>query len=263
MLKSESTKLLDAAFLKAKAKFKPVIKTKTNAFFKGADNKPSKYADLSDVHEATDVALREEGLIVYQPISVKDQILGVHTELVHADSGEFRSSLVEIVAPADAQKFGAMVQYQRRYSISAILGVAPDDDPDAEPLTDHADKKQAPKPTPKPVVNQQPSQPTTDPRPGEKPSNAPTTAAKAGKEKPVDDPNRIRTAEEKKADNDKVRSFADPTDPSVGEKVKAFIIAKLGDHKTATKAQWDEVLTGLSAAKENNKLNELIGVTNV
>ena len=52
------------------------------------------------------------------------------TILIHADSGEQLESELTIPAIADPQKLGAAMTYYHRFSICALLAIAPDDDND-------------------------------------------------------------------------------------------------------------------------------------
>ena len=124
MNKSESIAGLAAALAKAQGQMKGAVKDSANPFFK------SKYADLASVVEAIRVAFSSNGLSYIQTVqpSDKDEVR-VETTLLHA-SGEWISCgyLSLPVSKADAQGFGSALTYARRYSLSAAVGVAPEDD---------------------------------------------------------------------------------------------------------------------------------------
>ena len=103
---------------------KGAVKDSANPFFK------SKYADLASVVEAIRAAFSANGLSYIQTLepSDKDEVR-VETTLLHA-SGEWISCgvLSLPVSKADAQGYGSALTYARRYSLSAAVGVAPEDD---------------------------------------------------------------------------------------------------------------------------------------
>jgi hypothetical protein len=117
-------KLITAALIAAKAKFKPIYKNKVNPHFK------SKYATLDEILEAIAPALLANNLLLIQPTIVKDNLTVLKTLLIHAESGEQLESELTIPAIADPQKLGAAMTYYRRFSICSLLAIAPDDDDD-------------------------------------------------------------------------------------------------------------------------------------
>jgi hypothetical protein len=124
MNKSDSIAALAAALAKAQGQMKGAVKDSANPFFK------SKYADLASVVEAIRAAFSANGLSYIQTLepSDKDEVR-VETTLLHA-SGEWISCgvLSLPVSKADAQGYGSALTYARRYSLSAAVGVAPEDD---------------------------------------------------------------------------------------------------------------------------------------
>jgi len=124
MNKSESIAGLAAALAKAQGAMKGAVKDSANPFFK------SKYADLASVVEAIRAAFSANGLSYIQTVepSDKDEVR-IETTLLHA-SGEWISCgvLSLPVSKHDAQGFGSALTYARRYSLSAAVGVAPEDD---------------------------------------------------------------------------------------------------------------------------------------
>lgn len=124
MNKSESVAGLAAALAKAQGSMKGAIKDSANPFFK------SKYADLASVVEAIRAAFSANGLSYIQTVepSDKDEVR-VETTLLHS-SGEWISCgvLSLPVSKVDAQGYGSALTYARRYSLSAAVGVAPEDD---------------------------------------------------------------------------------------------------------------------------------------
>lgn len=113
--------LLIEALAKARAEFDAVTKNANNPYFK------SKYADLSEVLGAITPALSANGLVVVQPIEQTEKGLLLHTQLYHVGGGLIESTFA-IPENKDIQKLGGAITYIRRYSLSALFGVAPEDD---------------------------------------------------------------------------------------------------------------------------------------
>ena len=124
MNKSESIKELATSLAKAQGSIKGAIKDSSNPFFK------SKYADLASVVEAIRSAFAANGLSYIQTVepSQADEVR-VETMILH-ESGEWISCgvLALPVSKVDAQGYGSALTYARRYSLSAAVGVAPEDD---------------------------------------------------------------------------------------------------------------------------------------
>jgi len=119
---SESIKELASALAKAQGEIGHAAKDRTNPAFK------ARYADLASVIDACRDALAANSLAVMQPVSVAPGVVSVTTRLVHA-SGEWAECTIDI-APSDmrAHAIGSAITYGRRYGLSSMVGVAPDDD---------------------------------------------------------------------------------------------------------------------------------------
>lgn len=113
--------MLIEALAKARAEFDAVTKNAKNPFFK------SKYADLAEVLGAITPALSANGLVVVQPIEQTENGLLLRTQLYHVGGGVIESTFA-IPDNKDIQKLGSSITYIRRYSLSALFGVAPEDD---------------------------------------------------------------------------------------------------------------------------------------
>lgn len=188
-----------AALARAQGKFKPLIKNcegKVN--YQARDGRPAgsytfQYADLGAVIEATSAALSSEEL---SHVALIGGGL-IRVMLLHS-SGEWLASEAPLVSSGGPQQFGSQVTYYRRYLLSPLLGVASEDDDDANGAAGNGFNK-----TEKPKTSQtQPSQ--SGSKPAQKPEdNAKNTSkpaddkanptkvlvdflAKAGKEKPAD-----------------------------------------------------------------------------
>lgn len=89
------------------------------------------YADLSDVIECIRKALADNELSVVHRLEYAESGYGMRTELWHS-SGEMLSTWYPLPDPQGikAQEFGSAITYARRYSISALLGIASEEDDD-------------------------------------------------------------------------------------------------------------------------------------
>ena len=127
----ETTNNIYAALAAAQAKFRTPLRTKTAAY--------GKYADLQQCLNAVRPALNEQGIYLYQTVETDDQgWIVVETVLTHSSgmtlsSGKLRMPVgVAGKQNSAAQMFGSAETYARRYSLSAFLGIAADDDDDGQ-----------------------------------------------------------------------------------------------------------------------------------
>lgn len=163
--KSESIKELAIALSKAQSEIKPASKDVSNKFF------GSKYADLSSVWESCREPLTKNGLSVTQHPTTEGNIVRVETILMHI-TGEFMSSVLAMTAKTaqpTAQEIGSLITYARRYSLSAIIGIASEEDDDGNAASGATPAK---KPTDKPQPQQQ--QQSTQQVPSQEVQNAQT-----------------------------------------------------------------------------------------
>src|SRR5271155_978652 len=119
---SEQINELMAALAKAQSKIRSATKDKANPFFK------SKYADLASIYEACREQLSENGLATTQCMSPSPQGINIITVLGHSSGQWIKSEMPLIFAKSDPQTIGSTITYFRRYSLAAIVGVAPEDD---------------------------------------------------------------------------------------------------------------------------------------
>jgi hypothetical protein len=127
MNKSDSIVKLTGALLKAQASMGAAVKGSKNPYFK------SSYSDYNSVLEVVKEPLNSAGLIVLQPTLVREGKTLVETTIIHAESGEFLSSEMEVVTTKDRdpQAYGSAITYARRYALQSILSI-PSVDDDAE-----------------------------------------------------------------------------------------------------------------------------------
>ncbi len=137
------------------------------------------YADLADVIDCVRTALSKNGLAVTHRLELDSKGYGMITELMHS-SGESISTWYPLPNPQKAeiraQEMGSALTYARRYTLSALLGIASeedDDGADAPPTTPPNTPGPAPKPSPvKSPVKSKAAAPATPPAP--KPTEPPT-----------------------------------------------------------------------------------------
>lgn len=115
-------KTLTAALAAFQAELPKVGKGSVNPHFK------SKYADLSDVVSVVLPALAKQGLAWMTMPTLEDGAFVLRYELRHT-SGESVSGTYPLGGGNDQQK-GSAITYARRYTLSSVTGIAPDEDDD-------------------------------------------------------------------------------------------------------------------------------------
>jgi hypothetical protein len=127
MIKSESISNLAKALTTFQIKVGSIKKDSVNPFFK------SKYASLTTIIEHITIPLAESGLCYTQ---FPDDA-GLTTVLMHSESGEYIQAtyVMPVAKQNDPQALGSAITYARRYAIGSILGLAIDEDDDANAAT--------------------------------------------------------------------------------------------------------------------------------
>ena len=120
MKTSEQISELAAALAAAQGMMENAVMNRVNPHFK------SKYADLAAIFDAARKPLSANGLAIVQTIG--DGVL--HTRLLHA-SGQWIASEHPLPMSGRPQEIGSALTYARRYSLSALIGIAADEDDDA------------------------------------------------------------------------------------------------------------------------------------
>ena len=124
-----------AALHAAKQELGKVPKDSTNPFFK------SKYFDINGLLDVVEPILHKHGLVVIQPIQGGNVI----TKVVHAATGEYIESSLELSKSTDPQKHGSEITYYRRYTLQSLLAMQADDD-DGNAASGRNKPAQQPKP---------------------------------------------------------------------------------------------------------------------
>lgn len=118
-----------AAFTRAQAKFETIVFDKENPHFH------SKYASLASIYKATRKALTDEGIALMSRTIVRGESIYVETFLAHKGVVFIRSEWIAGKTSQPPQALGSALTYARRYTTTAILGVAADDDDDGNAAT--------------------------------------------------------------------------------------------------------------------------------
>jgi hypothetical protein len=133
MRSSDSIANLAAALVTAQGELKAVHKDRENSHFR------NKYATLDAIIDAVRPALAKHGLAVVsgatRPLcSDAGTLLGfeVSSTLLHSSGEWLESAAIMPLAKHDPQGAGSAMTYGRRYSLSALLSLATDDDDDGE-----------------------------------------------------------------------------------------------------------------------------------
>ena len=144
--RSDSIKEIATALAKAQAVLVGAVKDSVNPHFR------NKYADLASCWDACRKALTSNGIAVVQ-MPEKD-VIGYYVEtLLTHSSGEWIASKCYIhLTKDDPQGLGSAITYARRYGLSAMVGICPEDD-DAEGATRSTTAIPRPVPTPARATN--------------------------------------------------------------------------------------------------------------
>jgi hypothetical protein len=127
---------LAAALAKAQGEMKAAVYNKINPHFK------NRYADLAAVLDAVRGPLSKNGIGYTQIMETQPDFALVTT--LHHTSGQTISSRYPLPLGAKPQELGSALTYARRYSLSAICGIAADEDDDAEAANKIEDKPLTP-----------------------------------------------------------------------------------------------------------------------
>ncbi len=130
---SSETGQIAAALVSALSKLRnPPRNRSVEVSTRGGGKYAFRYATLDKILDMARPVLAAEGLVLFQPISTNEKGgLVLVTRLLHR-SGEWMETSIPLPAPGgDPQSFGSAVTYLRRYAVTALLGIASDEDDDA------------------------------------------------------------------------------------------------------------------------------------
>jgi len=129
MEKSESIINLAKAMAAFQGEVKNPINTASNPFYK------SKYAPLNEILNEVRPVMAKHGLSIIQSPGGNGKDIAISTILLHS-SGEWME-LTPLILTAEKitpQGAGSAITYGRRYIVSALLGIASEDDDDGNSL---------------------------------------------------------------------------------------------------------------------------------
>lgn len=127
MKTSNELKNIYTAIIKARPEIAPIARTKSARNYK--------YATLDSVIELLSLVLPKHGLGWIQTLSTEDGQPFLVTRIIH-ESGEWIEDAMVLLQTKlngganESQELGASITYFKRYALSAIFGIATDDDTD-------------------------------------------------------------------------------------------------------------------------------------
>ena len=146
MRTSDAINEISTALAKVQGEVSNPVFNKTNPHFK------SSYADLSSVLNAVRPYLSKNGISLMQMTNLEESGLVLYTRLVHS-GGQWIESVYPVTASGKHQEIAAALTYAKRLSLSAIVGVAGEDDDDGNAANNVEVKaKAAPKPKSEVIV---------------------------------------------------------------------------------------------------------------
>lgn len=114
------------AYLNLQGDLEALTKDADNPFFK------SSYVPLPSMLTAIKPALQKNGFILTQPVEYLTTEQGLKTvvisRIIYVHSGQGNEAKIVLPVIDDMQKLGGAITYARRYSLSALLGLAEKDD---------------------------------------------------------------------------------------------------------------------------------------
>ena len=147
---SDQINEIATALAKAQAKIDTIRKNQTA----DAGSYQYEYADLAAVLEGCRSHLAAEGISVIQaPYTDDDGAIGIATRLIHSSGQWIQSSVGHNMTLKRWQDLGGALTYLRRYTYSAMIGVASEEDADGKDtgaLKSRPKKQSAPEPEPEP-----------------------------------------------------------------------------------------------------------------
>jgi hypothetical protein len=144
-MQTENLNELAAALTKAQGAMQPAKFNKIVNF----SGRSYKYADLASIIDAIRKPLSDNGIVWTQTIEIRDGGLILATMLLHT-SGQSLRSEYPLPSSGKPQEMGSATTYAKRYSLAAIVGIAADDDDDADAAEKGGITVSAPK---KPAAN--------------------------------------------------------------------------------------------------------------
>lgn len=140
MRSSEQFNEIATALAKAQGEMRAPQKNKTA----NAGTYSYSYADLSEIVDCVRGPLSKNGLCFIHALNPAGEDYELCTRLIHS-SGQWLESGMSIKRGVKPQEFGSALSYCKRYTLSALLGIAAEDDDDGKAAstskTDDLNKK--------------------------------------------------------------------------------------------------------------------------
>src|SRR5699024_9387888 len=112
-------------------KHNKTVKVKT----KKGDTYTFDYTDLNGIFDEAKSVFKKNGISILQnahtEIENNQLIISVETMLLHSSGEWFKSNKLKMLANQSIQDMGGQITYMKRYSLSAMLGIATEEDDDA------------------------------------------------------------------------------------------------------------------------------------
>ena len=121
-MQSSSIGKLAEALSKAQGKMENAKKDSLNPHFK------SKYADLASIIDEIRIPFSTNGLSFVQSIHPTENGIRLITKILHVSGEWIESEIPLLFSKQDMQGFGSALTYARRYGLSALVGIAQEDD---------------------------------------------------------------------------------------------------------------------------------------
>lgn len=152
MNKSESIAQIATALAAAQAEITNPPRNREVTVRSDKGNYKFKYATLDAIFDAVRPSLTKNGLWFVQTLANGDGKYRLVTTLTHKSGEWLESEQPILVEKPGSQAFGSALTYARRYALTAMLGVAADEDDDGNGadgnhIEKSEDRKAAPKPT--------------------------------------------------------------------------------------------------------------------
>ncbi len=136
------------ALAKAQTELSDPVKNRTADIKSDKGNYKYAYADLPAVYEAVRPALTKNGLAIVHDVAMNSGRVVVSTRLLHG-SGEQLCNELSWTVPGRIQELGSIITFLKRYCLCALVGVAADEDDDANVADNRpastTDRRPAPK----------------------------------------------------------------------------------------------------------------------
>lgn len=228
---SESIKEISEALAKAQGIFPDIPKDKeVTVKMKSGGTYAYKYAELSSIVKATRKPLSENGLSFIQGVEKVDGDVLCITKLIHSSGQWYETSYPVIYSEEDMQGFAGGFTFSRRYGLSALLGVATEEDTDGNGANRDKDKNKFQQQKEKPPASQSP------------PPQEKQTAKPPAEKKIFEVPNQPLTAIQKM----ELGKFVIPGGPYKGKKLGEIPFDDLMLYKVSVKAEAEQAKQPLS-----------------